>query len=362
MRLEPVFLAQRFQALLQSEQPDQIGGGRRLEERRDRRRIGGRHGERVAVVFHPDVENRVRRGIVLAPRAFGDLLSRLRGDDRAHQWIQCQRQRKAEPPRRGKGNEDAPCRVLHDPRRHAFVRDADPLRTAGIDRAAREHEVERRRRSGEPRQPFHSAPAGHDAEHHFGQPEPCPGLVDHDPVTAGERQLEPAAQAKAADERHRRIFHCGEALEGVPAALHDRERGGLVADRLELVDVGAGDEPARLARHDDEAARRVAVELVERLVELREHRRAERVGGRAGAVERQPRDAVGIAGESPVLHREFAFSMLSGYSQPGQTLSTSVAPPRPPPMQIAAIPRRPPVRFSTFSTWRTIRAPEAPTG
>ncbi len=42
--------------------------------------------------------------------------------------------------------------------------------------------------------------------------------------------------------------------------------------------------------------------------------------------------------------------------------SISIAPPSPPPMQIAAMPRRPPVRSSTFSTWRTMRAPDAPTG
>ena len=46
----------------------------------------------------------------------------------------------------------------------------------------------------------------------------------------------------------------------------------------------------------------------------------------------------------------------------GQTRSTSIAPPSPPPMQIAAMPRRPPVRSSTFSTCSTIRAPDAPTG
>ena len=42
--------------------------------------------------------------------------------------------------------------------------------------------------------------------------------------------------------------------------------------------------------------------------------------------------------------------------------STSIAPPSPPPMQIVAMPRRPPVRFSTFSTCSTMRAPDAPTG
>ena len=52
-RLEVAFLAQRLQPLLQPEDADQVGGRRRLEQRRDRRRIGRRHGERVAVVLRP---------------------------------------------------------------------------------------------------------------------------------------------------------------------------------------------------------------------------------------------------------------------------------------------------------------------
>ena len=42
--------------------------------------------------------------------------------------------------------------------------------------------------------------------------------------------------------------------------------------------------------------------------------------------------------------------------------STSMAPPWPPPMQIDAMPRLPPVRSSTFSRCSTMRAPDAPTG
>ena len=80
-RLEVAFLAERLQALLQPEHADQVGGGRRLQQRRHRRRIGRRRGERIAVVLHPQVEDRVRRRIVLAPRALRDLLSRLRGDE-----------------------------------------------------------------------------------------------------------------------------------------------------------------------------------------------------------------------------------------------------------------------------------------
>ena len=89
--------------------------------------------------------------------------------------------------------------------------------------------------------------------------------------------------------------------------------------------------------------------------------------GRAGLVERQPREAVGVARERPVAPRACAgrsavrcavASIIVSMSGP----STSIAPPWPPPMQIDAMPRLPPVRSSTFSTCSTMRAPEAPTG
>jgi len=41
---------------------------------------------------------------------------------------------------------------------------------------------------------------------------------------------------------------------------------------------------------------------------------------------------------------------------------TSIAPPCPPPMQIDAMPRLPPLRLSAFNKWSTMRAPDAPTG
>ena len=71
----------------------------------------------------------------------------------------------------------------------------------------------------------------------------------------------------------------------------------------EFVDIGTGDEAARLARADHETARRFAVEDVEHLVELSQHRGGQRVGGGSRLVEGQPREAVGIAGQAPVLHQ-----------------------------------------------------------
>ncbi len=228
---------------------------------------------------------------------------------RAHERIQRERLRKAEPPCRRQRLEDAAHGVFHDPRRHALVGDAEPFRAPRVDGAPGQHQVEGRRRAGEPRQPLHAAPARHDPQHHLGQAETRSGLVDDHAIPAGEGQLESAPEAEAADERDRRILDGGEPLEAVPSALDQRDRPRLRFDLSELVDVRAGDEAVRLARRDDEPARRVAVEEVERLVELGEHRGAERVGRRSGAIEREPREAVGVAREGPVLHRVRAFSL-----------------------------------------------------
>jgi hypothetical protein len=131
-----------------------------------------------------------------------------------------------------------------------------------------------------------SSAAGAPAQHDFRQPQACAGLVDDDAVAARERELEPTAQTEAADERDRRILDGREPLERVPAAAHDRHRGSLVLDDFELLDVGTGNETARLARRDDKPGGRVAVEKVERFVEFHEHFGAQRVGRCAFLVER----------------------------------------------------------------------------
>src|SRR5207237_1286743 len=80
------------------------------------------------------------------------------------------------------------------------------------------------------------------------------------------------------------------------------------------------------------------------------------VGGLALLVEGEPREPVAVLHPAPVLrHRR-------GIEPVHQSASTSIAPPRPPPMQIAAMPRFLLVRLRVFSRCRTMRVPDAPTG
>ena len=207
--------------------------------------------------------------------------------------MQRERQRQAELARRRQRAQHAARRVLHDARRHAFVGDA-----RASSRAAHRSVLPVSSRSsaaGAPvssRQPLHAAPAGHDAEHHFGQAEPRAGLVDDDAIAARERELEPAAQAEAADQRQRRIARrCARRSNVSQPRLHERDRAGLVLDVAELVDVGAGDEAARLARADDQA---LAADRARAGRALRSSS-ASTVGGQRVDASRRPCRASGVA-------------------------------------------------------------------
>ncbi len=151
--------------------------------------------KRVAVVLHPQVEQRVRRRIVLAARALRHLLRRLRGDEAARERMQRERLRECELARRRQRPQHAARGVLHDARRHGLVDDAELLRPARVDGLAGEQQVERGRCADELRQTRHASPCRHDAEHHLGKTEARPGLVDRDAIAARECELESATEA-----------------------------------------------------------------------------------------------------------------------------------------------------------------------
>src|SRR4029079_10177024 len=117
--------------------------------------------------------------------------------------------------------------------------------------------------------------------------------------------------------------------------------------------VRAGDE-AVLRGADDEALRRHRIDCVEARREFIQRFPGKRVGRLALLVEGEPDEALRILLVAPVL--EYGFSAIH------QAASTSIAPPRPPPMQIEAMPRFAFLRFRSCSMCRTILAPDAPTG
>ena len=133
------------------------------------------------------------------------------------------------------------------------------------------------------------------AEHHLGKTKAR--IVDRNPHLAGKRHFKPAAETKAVDHGDRRH---AQRLEPVDHGMRAADLGldGLRIGRAaKRVDVGAGDEAGGLGGTDDETGRPRAFQFAKHLVEFLDQIRRQRIGAGAFAVEQQPGDAVGIAGQ-----------------------------------------------------------------
>src|SRR5262249_26842809 len=108
-------------------------------------------------------------------------------------------------------------------------------------------------------------------------------------------------------------------------------------------------------------------------VELAEHRLRQRIGACALAVDEQPADPLLILGIAPVIEAgrrtgigpELELMIAHDAADPAlhaHTISTSMAPPWPPPMHSVAIPRLKPSRFIALTRCSTMRLPLVPTG
>jgi hypothetical protein len=113
-------------------------------------------------------------------------------------------------------------------------------------------------------------------------------------------------------------------VEQVPAACDQFPALFRRVELREFLDVGTGDEARLLAGTDDQSGRRVQFELVEDDREFGHHFGRQRIGRFAHLVQRGDDDAALFLDQLPVFHWQ---------------ASTSIAPPRPPPMQIVAMPR-----------------------
>ena len=91
-------------------------------------------------------------------------------------------------------------------------------------------------------------------ELHLGQADPRAFLPVRDPVMAGQRELQAAAQAEAVDRGHGRDGQRLDPVENARHGMDDLRDFGLGPEVVELADVGAGDEAFLLAGHEDHAA------------------------------------------------------------------------------------------------------------
>ena len=181
---------------------------------------------------------------------------------------------------------------------HDRIDEAERLGAAGARVAAGEHHGHGLERIDQPRQAHRAAEPGMQAEHDLGKSERR--ILDRDAIVAGERDLEPAAEAIAVhdgDGRRRQAIEPVDHRVGLDEARLDRAGVGHGA---KFADVGAGDETLRLGGAQHQALRHVALEAREHVVELGEHVLGERVGAGVRLVEREPGDALLVAREYPV--------------------------------------------------------------
>src|SRR4029079_15926679 len=242
---------------------------------------------------------------------------------------------------------------------------------ARVDGLAGQHQRHRLHRIDELGKAWRATQAPVQAEHHLRKTKPR--IVDRNPHLAGQRHFEPATETKAVDHGDRRQ---PQLLEPVNHGVRPADLGfdgAGIGRTAKFVDAGAGDEAGGLGGTNDEAGGPRGFQLREHLVEFFDQIRRQRIGAGARAVEQQPGDAIGIAGqlEIPVrparvgLRSKFEHAVAENVHDPrfyDHTVSISIAPPCPPPMHSVAMPRRVPNRFMALTRCSTIRLPLQPTG
>src|SRR5262249_17959379 len=144
-----------------------------------------------------------------------------------------------------------PARLLdHTVRRDAAVDEPDAMGLRRVDRLAAEDDLERLRPSDEPRQAADAAQTRNEAERQLREPEAgaCPAHAQ----VAGERDLEPSAEAEPVHGSDERLGHPEEVVEqrapGTGLALR-LAHGRKARDRTE---VAADGEHATKAGDDDD--------------------------------------------------------------------------------------------------------------
>src|SRR6185437_16185336 len=165
-------------------------------------------------------------------------------------------------------------------------------------------------------------------------------------------------------------------FEAIDHRVRPGNRGldGLrIGGATKLIDIGPRNEAGFFRRANDKSGRPLAFQLGKNLVELLHDLGRERVGAGVFAVEQQPGDAVGIAGQLEIairarclwLRPEREHAVIENVQNPRfhhHTASINIAPPCPPPMHSVAMPRRVPSRFIVLIRCSTMRLPEVPTG
>ena len=188
---------------------------------------------------------------------------------------------------------------------HQLVDEVHRLGRAGLEHAGREHQLHGIDGPRLPDRAAGAAKTGEDTEVDFGEADPRRLIVDRDAIVAGQRQFQPAAEAKAVNARHHRHLEVFDAGEQCMGALQSLGQHREIAHRVELADVRASDKAAVLAaeqHHADHFARIGQIlDPRHQCFELHDRFAAERIDRGIGGMDRQPTDLFNIGVEAPVL-------------------------------------------------------------
>ena len=218
--------------------------------------------------------------------------------------------------------------------RHELVDDADLQCLGRAQPLALEQQLHQRVDDAQhPHRADDAAGAGEQAELDLGEAEQGLGVVDHDPVVAGQRDLQPAAERRAVDGRDHRLAQRLQPPQHRLVLTHEAGDlfGVVLGGALEVVQVAAGEERL-LGRGDDHPGDLVllSLEAVDRRLDRRRVGGVHGVGRLVGVVQGQDHDAVVVL----VPADRAALS----WQRSSQTRSTTVAMPMPPPTHSVASP------------------------
>jgi hypothetical protein len=145
--------------------------------------------------------------------------------------------------------------------RHEFVEQTHLQRLSAAQRSTFQHEFECRANSHGANGSYGTPEAGMYAEQHLRQSQGKRCVVRADPVGARQRKFETAAEHESVQRRDAGARHIFDRIDDGLARPHQLIALGGSLDRLEFLDVRAGDEAVRLARAHDESARRALTNL-----------------------------------------------------------------------------------------------------
>ena len=188
----------------------------------------------------------------------------------------------------------------------AWGRDIDQanfLRTLSVNRTACQHQIECLTSPNQRGHALGTAPARHDADHHFGQRHFCFWPVVHDAVFAGEGKFGASAHAKTVNQRNRRKWQCCHLVEYDVTKRGECKRFLRAFQCGEFIDVGTGREAVFLGRANGEATRLFG-QCLQTLADVGEFTQCfarERIGAGPGPIKSQPGEIVGVCFKSPVL-------------------------------------------------------------